>query len=275
MIARLKVVNYYRLSGYWFPYRRPDDSFAPGTTFEAIWQHYVFDRRLRLLVMDALERMEVTVRTHVSYHHAHRHGPFAYATDCASLPKLRPDRWADFVCRLVDETHRSRDQFMVAFRDKYGDCHRLPPIWMATEVMSFGTVVSLFIGMEQDLKRRVAAEWAIPDVIFESWLHTLNSVRNICAHHARLWNRRLPTKPMIPGHRKYPEWHDPVPMNNDSVYTVLTICKYALDRIAPQSRWPERVHALLQEFPQIERASMGFPEAWQTSPLWRQAVDGT
>ena len=61
VIQRLRVVNYYRLSGYWFPYRRLDDSFEPGTTFDTVWQHYVFDRRLRLLVMDAVERMEVAV----------------------------------------------------------------------------------------------------------------------------------------------------------------------------------------------------------------------
>lgn len=190
IIQRLRVVNYYRLSGYWFPYRRPDDSFEPGTTFDTVWQHYVFDRRLRLLVMDALERMEVTVRTQLSYHHAHRHGPFSYCTNPASLPKLRPEKWQDFLSRITDETQRSRDQFMVSFRVKHGDCHALPPIWIASEVMAFGTIVTLFLGMEQDIKRQIAADWGVPDTIFESWLHALNSIRNICAHHGRLRVRR-------------------------------------------------------------------------------------
>ncbi len=55
-VDRLKNVNYYRLSGYLYPYRQADDTFKPGTTFERVWRHYTFDRRLRLIVMDAIGR---------------------------------------------------------------------------------------------------------------------------------------------------------------------------------------------------------------------------
>ena len=71
IVARLASVNYYRLSGYCYPFRNLDDTFRPGTTFAAVWQRYVFDRRLRLLVMDAIERIEVAVRFQLAYHHAH------------------------------------------------------------------------------------------------------------------------------------------------------------------------------------------------------------
>jgi abortive infection bacteriophage resistance protein len=99
MRARVSAVNYYRLSGYWYPFRNPDDTFKAGTTFEAVWRRYVFDRRLRLLVMDAVERLEVAVRSQLAYHHAHQHGPFAYASEIASLPKLRPSEYQEFVER--------------------------------------------------------------------------------------------------------------------------------------------------------------------------------
>lgn len=86
MIARLAVVNYYRLSGYWHPFRNPGaDTFRPNTTFDSVWQRYAFDRRLRLLVMDAIERIEVAVRTRLAYCLAHQSGdPFAYATNPAA-----------------------------------------------------------------------------------------------------------------------------------------------------------------------------------------------
>ena len=89
MIDRLAVVNYYRLSGYWHPFRKQgDDAFRPGTTFEAVWDRYVFDRHLRLLVMDAIERIEVAVRTQLAYSLAHRQGdPFAYATDPTGIER--------------------------------------------------------------------------------------------------------------------------------------------------------------------------------------------
>lgn len=76
-VNRLAMANYYRLSGYWYPFRAVENTFRPGTAFEQIWRRYTFDRHLRLLVMDALERIEITLRTQFAYHHAHSHGPFA------------------------------------------------------------------------------------------------------------------------------------------------------------------------------------------------------
>ena len=271
MIDRLSVVNYYRLSGYWFPYRNADDRFRPGTAFETVWDHYVFDRRLRLLVMDAVERLEVFVRTQVSYHHALAHGPFGYVTDNATLPNLRPEKFTDFRDRIRQEAARSREQFLDAFNDKYGDVHDLPPVWMASEIMAFGTVVTFFQGLQTSFKQEIASAWNLPDRVFESWLHTINSIRNICAHHGRLWNRRLPTKPKIPFPNKYPEWHTPQPVDNRFVYAGLCLCKWALDRIAPQSGWPERVRSLLTAHPAITRAEMGFPQSWEASPIWSTA----
>ena len=99
MAQRLTAVNYYRLSGYWHTFRNPDDTFKPGTTFDLVWNTYVFDRHLRLLVMDAIERIEIAVRSLMAYHHAHEHGAFAYALDPKSLPKLSPDAYQDFLDR--------------------------------------------------------------------------------------------------------------------------------------------------------------------------------
>ncbi len=88
MIARLRTVGYYRLSGYWFPFRKTDESFKEGTSFETVWNRYAFDRRLRLLVMDAIERIEVAVRSELAHYHSLHFGPFGYATDHGTLPKL-------------------------------------------------------------------------------------------------------------------------------------------------------------------------------------------
>jgi abortive infection bacteriophage resistance protein len=123
IISRLRSVNYYRLSGYWFPFRipnpetpsSPSETFKPGTTFDEVWARYAFDRRLRLLVMDAIERVEVAVRTGIAYHHAHLHGPFAYAMDNASLPKLTPDEYTQFSARVSVENGRSKETFVKHF----------------------------------------------------------------------------------------------------------------------------------------------------------------
>ncbi|MDR4496341.1 MAG: Abi family protein [Candidatus Scalindua sp.] len=90
LIEKLKAVSYYRLSGYWYPFRNTDNSFKPGTTLEKIWERYTFDRQLRLLVIDTIERVEVSVRTSLIYHLSHAHGPFAY-TDYKYFSNITSD----------------------------------------------------------------------------------------------------------------------------------------------------------------------------------------
>lgn len=269
MISRLAVVNYYRLSGYWHPFRNPDHTFRPNTTFDTIWERYVFDRQLRLLVMDAIERIEVAVRTQLAYHLAHAGGdPFAYADDPLALPNLAADERQRLRAELAEETAHSKETFAEHFRRQYGSEHSHMPVWMAAEVMTFGCMLTLYRGCHGDIKRRVAATFGVHDVVFGSWLLALNTVRNICAHHGRLWNRELGTKPKIPEKAKHPQWHHPIAVNGERVFGILTICKHCLDRIAPQSHWSQRWRELLRAHPYVPRGSMGMPADWEQCPIW-------
>jgi len=273
MRERLAVVNYYRLSGYWYHLRMPDNTFRSGTRFDTVWEHYSFDRALRLLVMDAVERIEVAVRTQLAYHHSRAFDdPFAYADNAASLPGLNAAKRADFLGTLSDEMHRSRETFVEHFRAKYGDTHRYLPIWMATEVMSFGSVLRFYRGAPRQVQDEIANFFSMPEVVLDSWLLTLNTIRNICAHHGRLWNRSV-AKPKMPIQKSYPDWHHPVAIKGERIFGVLTICNYCLSRIAPQSRWSGRLRELLASYPRLPIRNMGFPDNWLDSPLWNGALD--
>lgn len=268
LINHLRFVNYYRLSGYLFPFRKKDDHFRPGTTLDVVWRRYTFDRRLRVLVLDAIERVEVALRTQIVYEHAHRYGPFGYTVP-ENLPKLDGNRFGLFLSKVYDETQRSREIFVQHFRTKYSDQHPYLPLWMAAEIMPFGVMFNLYTGVEPEIKRNIALIFNVPDVVLSSWVNVLNTVRNICAHHGRLWNRELGVKPLMPNSRKYPQWHNPVAIPNHRIFAVLTILKYLTSIVAPQSHWYQRFHSLLVEYPDIPRLSMGFPENWEASPLWR------
>ena len=102
----------------------------------------------------------------------------------------------------------------------------------------------------------------------ESWLRTLNVVRNICAHHARLWNRVLGVRSMIPSKNKNPLWNDPFTIPNDRVFGVLTICRHCLGIIAPGSDWGDRFKELLNDYPDIPRLGLGLIPDWDKHPLW-------
>jgi len=242
--------------------------FRDGASIEVVWNRYVFDRRLRLLVMDAVERIEIATRSHLAYEHAHAHGAFGYALDPVSLPKLDSAKRAHFLDHVEDESKRSREQFVDHFYGKYAAKHQYLPVWMATEIMSFGTILSFYRGASHPVKKNVASVFGMPQKVFDSWLHTINVIRNICAHHARLWNRVLGVKPLIPLPREYPDWHTPVTVRNERVFAVLTICRHCIRRVAPQSSWDARLMALLNAYPEVPTAEMGFPPNWTASPIW-------
>lgn len=266
LTEKLRAVNYYRLSGYWHPFRNPDDTFRPGTTLDAVWQRYTFDRQLRLLVLDAIERVEISVRTSLVYHHSHAFGPFGYLNG-TTLPNLNKNEFILLQGKLRDAVNQSKVAFAVHFKSKYGDTHTDLPLWMLAEVMSFGMMFTFFRGVDKPMKRTIANEYGLKFKVMVSWLRSLNMARNICAHHGRLWNRVLGVKPLIPA--KDSQWHSPVVVPNDRVFGVLTLLKYMLRIVAPQSKWQIRLEALLDDYSMVPIAQMGFPGTWKDCPIWK------
>jgi len=268
LVAKLRVVNYYRLSGYWYPFRNPGtDTFKPNTTLNKIWRRYTFDRQLRLLTMDAIERVEIAIKTSIIYHHSHAHGAFGY-TAPIYLPKLDSKQYSSFMDKVKEATLRSKEGFVGHFKNTYSDTHSLLPIWMAAEIMTFGMMLSMFRGVDMKLQQAIAREYNIPDKVLLSWLVAINTIRNVCAHHGRLRDRILDYTPMIPRVNKYPEWHNPVNIPQDRIFGILTILKYMMNIVAPQSGWSERFNRLLRQYQEIPIASMGMPPNWQQCPIW-------
>jgi abortive infection bacteriophage resistance protein len=268
LISHLQNVGYYRLSGYWFDFRNTDGSFKSGTTFTTVWDTYTFDRQFRLLVLDAVERAEVCLRTKLAYELSQIDGAFGYLNP-KNLPRLSPDKYAYFIAKCLDKHKHSRERFVEHFKAKYGDTHELPPYWMLVGTMDFGQVLTLYRGAPVNVRNLIASQLRVSARVLESWLVCLNTIRNICAHHGRLWNRVLGTRPIIP-HDK--QWHQPYDILSDRMFGVLSILSYLLGIIAPQSNWHVRFFALLKEYPTIPLLHMGFKKGWETSPLWKEHV---
>jgi abortive infection bacteriophage resistance protein len=273
LVERLQSTNYYRLSSYLFTFRDTTERYRPGTSLEEVWNLYRFDHFLRLLLLDAIETIEVQVRTQLAYHFAHAHGAFSYL-DRRLFPNFETSR-ADFENwerKLRDQVKRSRqkkgrEDFVVHFFKKYGDTHEMPPIWMLVELMDFGSTLSFFRGVSVDIRRLVAEAIDQPEEVVLSWLLALNSVRNRCAHHARLWNWKVGYPVLVPNSRKFPKWHAPR-LANDQMGIILMICNYWLERANPHHHWKRRVEGVFCDFPSIEHQLMGLPDDWSRLPLW-------
>ncbi len=276
LIAHLADVGYYRLSGYWYVFKRQpepgedggaDERFVEGTTFGDVWSLYTFDRQFRLVVLDAIERVEVYFRTQLAYELAGATGPFGFM-DRRNLPRLEWRDYLDFMGRCTEELDRSREPFAVHFRERYGDGSDLPPYWILVNLMDFGTMLRLYNGASPEIRNRLSGALGVSSRVLKSWLVATNTVRNICCHHGRLWNRGIGTRPIIPTRSKHPEWHEPFEVRSDNMFGMLTILSYLLERIAPDTGWRDRLFALLSTRSEDELARMGFSDGWRDCPIW-------
>lgn len=274
LIKRLSAVSYYRLSGYLYPFRElPGDQFKPGSTLTSVWERYCFDRRLRVLFLDAIERIEVAVRTQLVYHFSAIHGAFGHC-DEGNFPNLKIEEYIDWRSSLLTETKRSKEPFKQHFFKKYTEEQSLP-IWMVSELMSMGSLLTFMKGVGAPVRSRIGSSFGIPDELLLSWLRSLYSARNICAHHCRLWNRELGYPPSLPNKNKFPDWHQKNEdgknvFNNSRSGIILMICRRMLQTIAPSSRWNERVEELFAQYPNLPISYMGLPVDWQSHPLWKK-----
>jgi abortive infection bacteriophage resistance protein len=267
----LRHVSYYRLSAYWLPFERPKGQAGPrfvaGTDFDTIIALYEFDRRLRLLVLDAIERIEVAIRDSWAYVLAHEGGPHSYLD--ASLYSERR-MFHDNLSRLARDVGTSPETYIEHYRRNYDD-PAMPPVWMVAEMISFGQLSRWYSSLaERALRNRIAQPFGLSEAVLVPLLKHLSIVRNTAAHHGRLWNRgflirmKLPLKPEdLAATLQPPESPGPAQLHN-----TLVLILYLLMRVDPTSTWQAELKCLLAAHPTGDLPAMGFPAEWDRRPLW-------
>lgn len=269
------VISYYRLSAYSLPFQtgNPDHHFKQGTSFEDILDLYVFDRRLRLLILDAIERIEVALRARMTNVLAENHGPHAYLNKKIFDTRYNHDWLIGQVRRKC--TDNRAETFIKHYRAKYSDPD-LPPVWMILEILTFKEVSVLFSNLRRkEDKQAIAGFWGLNDTVLRSWFRALSDLRNVCAHHSRTWNREFGSRPMVPKKplARWPDLNRPLadPKINTTrrLYYLLVVIETLLRNINPGSTWHERFCDLLEKYPNTSRAHMGMPDDWVVDPFWR------
>ena len=266
-IHLLEVKSYYRLSGYWYPLLEDKENhrFKKGASFDTAYKIYCFDRELRHFVLAELEKIEVAIRAKMIYILSHQHGPYWYLK-----PELfrNNEKHKQILNKLEQEYLRSDEEFILAFREKY--TNPLPPSWMMLEVTSFGSLSVMYGNLNPGREKRdIANAFGLADKVFSSWLHSIVYLRNVCAHHARLWNRVISIQPLIPRNPRH-EWIDGKSVDNDTTYYILSMLVYLMNRIKYENDVVERFKALLTKYSNISPKAMGFPENWENEPLWKK-----
>jgi abortive infection bacteriophage resistance protein len=268
----LEHIGYYRLSAYALTFQdeaSPGKPFRPNSSFQSILDLYRFDRELRLLSMDAIERIEIAVRSvfvnqisflygsHWFLSKAHfdsryRHSELIY--------KIESELYIDHSSQAPWKQHQ--EVFINHYLAKYGAPY-LPPIWMVCECLSFGTWSLMYANLLKKNDRKLVSDrFSIDEHLFQSWLRSLNQVRNICAHHGRLWNRKFVMKFQVL------KQHQHLVSVDDRLYPFAIVCYHLLKQVAPNTDWNRKLVDLLARFPGVVISRMGFPVDWHKNAFW-------
>ena len=260
----LQNVSLFRMKSYLYPFQseRVKHIYRDNATFEQVQELYQFDSCLRNLVFKRIEQIEVSIRTKFGEAMVAATNQFWY-----SDPKnfRNHHSHSDLLNSINKELQRSDDEQIVSFFQSY--TNTFPPSWMAMEVSSFGTLSLLYKCINAGTcKRDIANYYGLRDTVFESWIHSLVYVRNICAHYSRLWNRNLRIQPKMPKNVSHPFVTQGVKTNR--IYYVMCIIKYLLNTIEPDNNFTNQVNRLFGEYPDIDKRAMNFPVNWEMERLW-------
>jgi len=282
-ISILQKISYYRLSAYFLPYQSVKDTFNPGTTFKQIIDTYSFDRELRLLVFDCIERIEIAIRTQIIYQMAYHYNDSHWQDNQSLFIKpyynkigIKVDPFSEFQSIISKaKTVRTPEVFIQHYLNNYSSPSN-PPSWMCFELLTIGEMSNIYRGLSSKVdKKRIASFFDLHPTVFISWLHSLTYVRNICAHHARLWNKELAIKPELLLNPTG-DWIS-IPFNNNKrLFYFLCVLKYLLLRANPGNNLKVKLETLFAKYLTVPIKYLGIPTDgtgnmlnWQDEPLWQ------
>lgn len=281
-LSYLRGISYYRLSAYYLPFQQHKDVFNPNTNFQEVIDIYSFDRQLRLLIFDCIERLEIAIRTQFIYAMSMHHNDSHWQDNKAHFVKPYYNRVGNLVDPYSDlqnivskaKTDRKNEVFIKHYIDNY-NIPSNPPSWMCMELLTIGQLSHMYKGLRSKAdKKRIAGFFDVHPSVFQSWLHSITYVRNLCAHHSRLWNRDLAIEPnrlLKPvGH-----WVGPRYQNNKRVFYFLCILKYLLLRANPGNSLKNKLIDLFDKYPNVPIKYLGIPSDkngeilnWGEESLW-------
>lgn len=262
----IQCIGYYRLSAYMYPFLSAPKFahvFKPNTNFNQVLRLYRFDKKLRVLLFNEIEKIEIAVREAVMNMTSGITGDIYWLTNNTHFHDQ--NIFNNSMTLLRKEYERSTEDFIEHFKNTY--LEPFPPAWILGELLPMGNVNIYYRNLkDKTLKKRIAKRFYLHAPVFESWLSVLTLTRNACCHHSRVWNKvnkiipndmRGMTRPWIT-----------LPSDKRRIYYNICIIKYFLDVISPDNDFLTKLHRLFVDFPEIDLAAMGFPKGWEMEPIW-------
>ena len=264
----LERVSYFRLACYWRPMELDNvlHVFKPGSHFSNVLTLYRFDSELKAFLFSSIQHIEIAVRTRMIQQFSMKYGSFWFMNQQLFTSE---EIFENHFNNLRKAIERTNEDFILEHFRRY-DAPDMPPAWKTLELATLGTLSRMYSNFSDNaVKKQVARSFTIPQHEFmRNWLENLTVVRNICAHHARLWNNFSSIQIRLP-HQLPHSWLTNFDIPEGRLYPQLCCIAYWLRAIDPQSTFVADFKALLQKYPTVDAAAMGFPKGWRQEPLWQ------
>ncbi len=267
-VSYLTNIGYFRLSAYFYPlleFPKEQHRYKPDATFKKVMDMYRFDRKLRLLLFNEIEKIEVAIRSCITNYASLNFGNLFWLTDKSFFSN--EDKYQATLAVIDKEIQNSKEDFITHFNETYLEAY--PPAWMIAEIIPFGSLAHIFMNLKDNgLKKKIAQHFGLQAPTFVSWLIVLGGLRNLCCHHARMWNRELPISPTEPKHMKF-GWIDSSRTDKRRMYYRICMIRYFLYTVSPDNNFKDKLKNLLAAYPNIDTAAMGFPSGWESEDIWK------
>jgi abortive infection bacteriophage resistance protein len=267
-ISYLTNIGYFRLSAYFYPLLKEPKTghlYKTGATFDMALDMYRFDRKLRILLFNEIEKIEVAIRSAMNNLISDGLGDVFWMTN----PKYFRNTaiFSKTLTLIRAETAKTKEDFIIHFKSKYSNAY--PPAWMIAEIIPLGVLGNLYNNLtDKTLLKKIAHQFGLPLPVFSSWIVLLINLRNLCGHHARLWNREIPFASHRLNNPVY-GWINPATTDMKRVYFRICIVRYLLFTVSPHNRFTQKLKLLLAAYPTVDIRAMGFPADWHGEPLWQ------
>lgn len=272
----LNRIGYYHLSAYWHSFRERSsngeilDKFIDDTSFEDVFSLYCFDKKFRLILLDALERIEISLKSEF----AHTLGAvdmYAHRDDDSYTSNFKDQNFDWIIGKLNKQEESSKEEFATHFRSKHTGYDM--PIWMAIELYDFGMISHSISGLKKVHFDKMVSRYELERRnTLKSWMRVCNYLRNICSHHGRIWNRTVVYDPAIANETKAKNLIAHAEQLGDKkIYKSLLCVIYMMSVVCPRSSWSHRLKQFVLSKPKIfplTDVAMGFPENWEEQDIW-------
>jgi abortive infection bacteriophage resistance protein len=267
-ISYLTNIGYYRLSAYCYPLLKDpksDHLYKDGATFDLVMNMYRFDRKLRILLFNEIEKIEVAIRSVLTNYTSDMLHDVFWMTDIKYFHN--PAIFSKTLTLIQSEMDKTKEEFIAHFQSKYSNSY--PPAWMVAEIVTLGILCATYNNLKsKTIQKKIANYFGLSIPTFSSWIMILANLRNLCGHHVRIWNKE---NPLIPVDLKSPvfPWINSATTDMKRIYYRICIIKYLLFTVSPHNTFTQKLKLLLTEYPTIGIKAMGFPSSWHADPLWR------